>query len=167
MEQTPPEHSHEDAGDRRLGVHEDGEERQDGKPPAISAVIAGAVGKEQTPSEPEQGAAEQGGGKEGVPGPRDDENQEGRSGSRHEPEQQQQEEPVPPATQRPQPADSPQHLLRTTFTPLKLQELESIFQRTQYPDVFARKDLTGYMDVTEPRVQVSKSEKSNLAGKPI
>ncbi|XP_032114280.1 rhox homeobox family member 1-like [Sapajus apella] len=47
------------------------------------------------------------------------------------------------------------------FSRLQLKELESIFQRSQYPDVFARKQLAICMDVSEAKVEASKPDESN------
>jgi len=46
-------------------------------------------------------------------------------------------------------------VVRVTFTPYQLEEMEKAFERAPYPDVFAREDLAVRIGLSESRIQVS------------
>uniref|UniRef100_M3XQW5 Homeobox protein ESX1-like n=2 Tax=Mustela putorius furo TaxID=9669 RepID=M3XQW5_MUSPF len=130
--------------------------------PTVVSVMGGDLAKELWAESEQEAEAEESRGA-GAAGPIDDENQKGGGGDGKEPPQQQQQDEALGASEGPQPQGKQQRAQLSTFTGLQLKELESIFQRSQYPDVFERKELAVPMDVMD----VGEPEKNDSAEKPF
>ncbi|XP_061034194.1 homeobox protein ESX1-like [Eubalaena glacialis] len=159
------------AGFLKLGVDEEREEAHEVKPAEIS--LPGEGGEEQeAQSEPELGAAaegkeagDEGEGKEGcdvsvgAAGPADGESREAEAEAEAEAgggeggEQGGEEQPPRAAVEGPEAADGQRRVPHDRFTRVQLQDLERVFQHTQYPNERTRQELTRRMGVTEAKVK--------------
>lgn len=121
----------------------------------MSLIREGGEGEKGTQPKPEQGTASAGekeigaeeaeegsdGGPDGpgAPGAMNDEYHEASGDSGQElGEQRQEEQPLQVIVQRRQPWDSQQVVQRPMFTQVQVQELERIFCRNAYPNLFMR-----------------------------
>ncbi|XP_005004251.1 homeobox protein ESX1 [Cavia porcellus] len=111
----------------------------------------GGEGESNTPSEPEHGAEAEVSLVAKAPRTLDGETVENDGG--HQEPTEAQEEPAPAAAEGPQ-SPAKRRRRRTVYTHFQVQELEAFFRRVQYPDVFAREELAGRLDLTETKVQV-------------
>ncbi|XP_059994810.1 homeobox protein ESX1-like [Lagenorhynchus albirostris] len=141
----------------KLGVEEEREEAKEVKAAEMSPP--GEGGEEQkAQSEPEQGAAaegkeagDEGEGKEGcevsvgAAGPADGGEGEEQGGE---------EQPPRAAVEGPEAADGQRRGPCARFTHVQVQDLERVFQHTQYPSARMRQELTRCMGVTEDKVKV-------------
>ncbi|XP_026264847.1 rhox homeobox family member 2B [Urocitellus parryii] len=165
--EPPQGHSHDAGGLLSLGAKENGEEQLG---PFLNGMSALVISRkrtfpgrgEWTDSEEEEEEREEEEGEEGhvgasAQGPIDDRNLEGGGAYSGDEEHQLQQEEGTPEDEGDGsvlPADLQQPQEHTRFTPGQLQELESIFQRNQYPNGPVRKEIARQMGVTEARVQV-------------
>ncbi|XP_030615345.1 rhox homeobox family member 1 [Delphinapterus leucas] len=132
------------AGFFKLGVEEEREVAKEVKPADISPPGEGAE-EQKAQSEPEQGAAaegkeagDEGEGKEGcevsvgAAGPADGKSREAEAEAGGE------EQPPQAAVKGPEAADGQRRAPRARFTQVQVQDLESVFQHTQYPSARMR-----------------------------
>ena len=138
-----PGRQHEDSGYLSLGVDEPQEEPGT-KPTEVSGAATSAAAEEESGSEPEAGAAaaaaaaEEGQAGAGAPDPMVDETQKGGSGGGDGDEEEFPQDPMQADAEDPQPSNREPRFRRCSFRRLQLTELKSVFQRSQYPNVFAR-----------------------------
>jgi hypothetical protein len=99
--------------------------------------VGGEEDKRKIRSEPEEGAAKSSYIGTGAPGPMSQVEKQKCDKSDHESKQQELEESVHEVSECSQTRDVQHCFFSSTFSGLHLQELESIFQPTQYPNVFA------------------------------
>lgn len=115
------------------------------KPTEVSGTATSAA-VEESGSEPEPGAAaaaaaaaeEEGQAGAGAPDPMVDETQKGGSGSGDGDEEEFPQDPMQADAEDPQPSNREPRFRRCSFRRLQLTELKSVFQRSQYPNVFTR-----------------------------
>ncbi|XP_040121098.1 rhox homeobox family member 1-like [Oryx dammah] len=165
MDREPRSH-HEDSSYLSLGIDELQEEPET-NPTEVSGIATGAAVEEESGSEPEPGAAaaatagEQGQVGAGAPDPVVDKMLKSGGGGGCD-EEEFPQEPMQADAEDPQPSDRQPRFHRCSFHRLQLTELEKVFQRSQYPNVFARKELEIPIDGSETKVQFSKPENNDL-----
>uniref|UniRef100_A0A8C8TRZ9 Predicted gene 9 n=2 Tax=Peromyscus maniculatus bairdii TaxID=230844 RepID=A0A8C8TRZ9_PERMB len=154
----------EDSGYQSLGVGAYLEEAKEAKPPEINVGAGGDGGDQIWPKPDLEVAAGEGSTLgfvdvgAGAPGTKTDEENKGYG------VQDQDQPALEAAAGMPQLEDDANlHMICSAFSRLQLSELERIFQRTQFPDVFVRKELEIPVNVEanaepcEPEDEVSKS----------
>ncbi|KAK2083764.1 hypothetical protein P7K49_039000 [Saguinus oedipus] len=161
---SQPRSGHKDTGDLGLGfVFHELQEGDEVKAIETSVTQTGGDNEKKIRSEPEQGA----GAEEeshicpGEADPMFTKNQKACGGHQESWQPQPEESAQDSSPSEPQPQDQQRPFVPVGFSGLQLKELESIFRRSQYPDVFARKQLAIRMDVSEAKVEASKPDESN------